>query len=50
MALTEDEQSELETLKADIIISKGERIGTCKRDADPTKKQRLRDLYEKMKG
>jgi hypothetical protein len=47
MALTKEEQSEMTALQNEIIISKGERIGTCKKDADVARKTRLRDLYAK---
>jgi hypothetical protein len=47
MALTEQEQAEMVSLQNEIIIQKGERIGTCKKDADPVKKARLRVLYAK---
>jgi len=47
MALTKEEQSEMVTLQNEIIISKGERVGTCKKDADAAKKIRLRELYAK---
>jgi len=45
--LTDEEDQERKDLEAEIIVQKGEKIGTCYRDADPVKKARLRELYGK---